>query len=70
MADMVEIKPLGGVAGDMFVGACAAFSETPADEFEAAPAIGEHSGALLAEAGLSAQEIAALFDRGAVGGAR
>jgi crotonobetainyl-CoA:carnitine CoA-transferase CaiB-like acyl-CoA transferase len=43
-------------------------SRTPADIHQHAPALGEHTAELLGEAGYSAQEIAALSERGAVKG--
>ena len=44
------------------------FSRTPADPTRPAPALGEHTEEVLAESGLSAELIAALFESGAVGG--
>ncbi len=44
------------------------FARTPADPTRPAPALGEHTEAVLAEAGLSADEIAALLDSSAVAG--
>jgi alpha-methylacyl-CoA racemase len=44
------------------------FSRTPADPTRPAPALGEHTEAVLAEAGLSSEEIASLLETGAVGG--
>jgi crotonobetainyl-CoA:carnitine CoA-transferase CaiB-like acyl-CoA transferase len=44
------------------------FSRTPADATRAAPALGEHTAAVLAEAGLGQQEIEDLIAAGAVAG--
>ncbi len=44
------------------------FSRTPADSSQPAPALGEHTGEVLAEAGLSAEEIAEMLESGAAGG--
>ena len=44
------------------------FSRTPADPTRPAPALGEHTEAVLAAAGFSAEEIASLLESGAVGG--
>ena len=43
-------------------------SRTPADPTRPAPALGEHTEEVLAEAGLGGEEIAALMDSGAVAG--
>jgi crotonobetainyl-CoA:carnitine CoA-transferase CaiB-like acyl-CoA transferase len=43
-------------------------SRTPADPTRPAPALGEHTEEVLAEAGLGAAEIAALLEAGAVAG--
>ena len=44
------------------------FSRTPADPTRAAPALGEHTEEVLAEAGLGRQEIEDLIAAGAVAG--
>ncbi len=44
------------------------FSRTPADPTRAAPALGEHTAEVLAEAGFSAEQITTLLESGAVGG--
>ena len=44
------------------------FSATPADPTRPAPALGEHTAEVLAEAGLAEPEIASLLESGAVGG--
>ncbi|MOA58827.1 formyl-coenzyme A transferase [compost metagenome] len=43
------------------------FGRSQPDSPRAAPAFGEHSEAVLAEAGISAERVAALRDRGALG---
>jgi alpha-methylacyl-CoA racemase len=44
------------------------FSRTPGDPTRPAPALGEHTAEVLAEAGFSEEEIAALLESGAIGG--
>jgi crotonobetainyl-CoA:carnitine CoA-transferase CaiB-like acyl-CoA transferase len=50
------------------LGAPVKFSRTPADPTRGAPAFGEHTAEVLAEAGYSSEEIAAMIESGAAAG--
>jgi alpha-methylacyl-CoA racemase len=60
-----HFRARGMIAGDA-LGPPVKLSATPAEPGAAAPAAGEHTDAVLAEAGLSAAEIAALREAGAI----
>ena len=61
----VEQPELGPVR---LLGMPVKFTEAPGDATRPAPALGEHTAAVLAEAGLSEEEVAALIESGAAAG--
>ena len=59
---------LNGRSGPLKRGAAAQFERTPADTWQTAPSLGEHTADILAEAGYDPAGQQALIDQGAAAG--